>query len=435
MRKLIGALLLCMEMAAAAQITHSAIPCKMGDCGFSVAYSSITGITASRLLGRGSASAGAAQEITLGTGLTMTGTTLAASGGGLSGGTAQRLGIWTAADAMSSHAGLLADATTGALTIGAQSDIVPMTLRAYSSGTSHIAQWQNSSNGALGEITHTGGLRLWGLYSGGGTDYESYTLLATAGSGVTLAAATGGAGVDNLGINLSPVGTGKVGIATVSPARKLHVTDAVGGPQARFAYDADYYLDIGYAELNGVYPAGGANDLWISTTGATAGNGSVWILPGRVSEVGAVVTKAGVLAASTALGLLSGTGSTSDVALYRDAAGTLAQRNTTNAQTHRVYGTYTDASNYVRASLSATSTAVTLAAETAGTGADDVDVNLTAAGAGKIKLNSQLLKTAFDTAPANATDTGTAGEVRITATYIYVCTAANTWVRAALATW
>jgi hypothetical protein len=41
----------------------------------------------------------------------------------------------------------------------------------------------------------------------------------------------------------------------------------------------------------------------------------------------------------------------------------------------------------------------------------------------------------MNTAPASATATGTKGEIRITADYIYVCTATNTWKRAALATW
>jgi hypothetical protein len=77
-----------------------------------------------------------------------------------------------------------------------------------------------------------------------------------------------------------------------------------------------------------------------------------------------------------------------DVVLVRDAANTLAQRNAANAQTFRCYGTFTDASNYVRAALSSTSTAVTLAAETAGTGADNIPLNLTAAGTGTIKVNS-----------------------------------------------
>lgn len=85
-----------------------------------------------------------------------------------------------------------------------------------------------------------------------------------------------------------------------------------------------------------------------------------------------------------------GASGTADTIFTRDAANTFAQRNATNAQTFRCYGTYTDASNYVRAALSSTSTAVTLAAETAGTGADDITLNLTAAGTGTVKANSSL---------------------------------------------
>lgn len=39
------------------------------------------------------------------------------------------------------------------------------------------------------------------------------------------------------------------------------------------------------------------------------------------------------------------------------------------------------------------------------------------------------------TAPSSASDTGTAGEIRWDANYIYVCTATNTWKRVAIATW
>jgi hypothetical protein len=42
---------------------------------------------------------------------------------------------------------------------------------------------------------------------------------------------------------------------------------------------------------------------------------------------------------------------------------------------------------------------------------------------------------ALNTAPASAGATGTAGEVRIDASHIYVCTATNTWKRVAIATW
>ena len=42
---------------------------------------------------------------------------------------------------------------------------------------------------------------------------------------------------------------------------------------------------------------------------------------------------------------------------------------------------------------------------------------------------------ALNTAPASAGAAGTLGEIRYTADYIYVCTATNTWKRAALSTW
>jgi hypothetical protein len=91
-------------------------------------------------------------------------------------------------------------------------------------------------------------------------------------------------------------------------------------------------------------------------------------------------------------GLAFTSGSSSDSAvdliIGRDAANIFTQRRGTNAQTFRVYGTFTDASNYVRAALSSSSTAVTLAAETAGTGADNIPLNLTAAGTGTVKVNS-----------------------------------------------
>ena len=59
---------------------------------------------------------------------------------------------------------------------------------------------------------------------------------------------------------------------------------------------------------------------------------------------------------------------TLDVLLYRDASNTLAQRNLTAAQTTRIYGTFTDASNYERGCLQADSNGFTLGHEALGTG-------------------------------------------------------------------
>ena len=38
-------------------------------------------------------------------------------------------------------------------------------------------------------------------------------------------------------------------------------------------------------------------------------------------------------------------------------------------------------------------------------------------------------------APASATSTGTAGEIKWDSNYIYVCVATNTWKRVAISTW
>lgn len=73
-----------------------------------------------------------------------------------------------------------------------------------------------------------------------------------------------------------------------------------------------------------------------------------------------------------------------DVFLYRDAAAVLALRNSTNAQTSRVYKTFTDSSNYERLSL----TGDTVAVESAGTGTANIDLALTPAGTGVLKFGT-----------------------------------------------
>ena len=61
-------------------------------------------------------------------------------------------------------------------------------------------------------------------------------------------------------------------------------------------------------------------------------------------------------------------GGTVDLTLTRDAANTLAQRNGTNAQTFRLYNTYTDASNYERQELTFQSNVTRWFSTAAGTG-------------------------------------------------------------------
>jgi hypothetical protein len=74
-----------------------------------------------------------------------------------------------------------------------------------------------------------------------------------------------------------------------------------------------------------------------------------------------------------------------DLSLFRDAADTLAQRRGTNAQTFRVYGSFTSASVYNRLALSSTTSIATVAAET-DTG--DMDLALTPAGSGNVRYGT-----------------------------------------------
>jgi hypothetical protein len=73
---------------------------------------------------------------------------------------------------------------------------------------------------------------------------------------------------------------------------------------------------------------------------------------------------------------------TRDTFLYRDSAGIFAIRNGINAETLRLYRTFTDSANYERLALQTGSAYVQLAAETAGTGADNMNIVLTPTGTG-----------------------------------------------------
>jgi hypothetical protein len=68
-------------------------------------------------------------------------------------------------------------------------------------------------------------------------------------------------------------------------------------------------------------------------------------------------------------------GTAQDLLLFRDAAGTLAQRNGTNAQVFKVYNTFTDASNYERSFIGFGGNRLFFATERGGTGVErDVEI-------------------------------------------------------------
>jgi hypothetical protein len=155
-----------------------------------------------------------------------------------------------------------------------------------------------------------------------------------------------------------------------------------------------------------------------------------------------------------------------DTKLYRDAANTLAQRNGTNAQTFRIYNTYTDASNYERGFMQWSGNVLQIGTESAGTGtarsltvkgavSTNIDcgnsgtTSLQTAGTTRVLIGASTavcsvtwriasgsnLRLEGSVTPASATATGTTGDIQWDANFLYVCTATNTWKRAVLLTW
>lgn len=99
------------------------------------------------------------------------------------------------------------------------------------------------------------------------------------------------------------------------------------------------------------------------------------------------------------------------------------------------YNTVDQTANYERLAITKAANVFSISTAAGGTGVvRDISINGSIFNTSGI-TSPKFSVSALNTAPSSASDTGTAGEIRITAGFIYVCTATNTWVRVALATW
>ena len=198
------------------------------------------------------------------------------------------------------------------------------------------------------------------------TNYERLSLSHVTGTGSVIAAETLGTGGDNLGITLTPAGTGNLALTS---GQLLLPNGSSTAPSLAFN------LDTG----QGIFWSSASNYM-----GIVMGGSWRWTF----DSFGPLMISLAQLRWSADNPLVDA--SAADLIVLRDAADILALRRTTTAQTLRVYGTADAAgtfTNYVRASLGSSSTVVTLAAETAGTGADNVSINLDPAGTGTIQVD------------------------------------------------
>jgi hypothetical protein len=216
-------------------------------------------------------------------------------------------------------------------------------------GTGTLRSLAFSANGAAS----TPPVSLTGTWFSGGTSTTTKPALLIEPSGTTSTAwSTSGTG---LGVNAASGFAGNLLDLQVGGASYAFVNN---GGIGHFGAGTDNAVRLGFSAS----PPGGAPGMGLWATGS----GKLWlkgyanVYLGDLGRIGAI---------GSTFGFSDTTQGTLDTLLTRDAAGTLAQRNGTNAQTYRLYNTYTDASNYQRTSLIEDSTGLVIDQQYAGTGA------------------------------------------------------------------
>jgi hypothetical protein len=162
------------------------------------------------------------------------------------------------------------------------------------------------------------------------------------------------------------------GVAGSDTQVQFNNSSAFGG-SAGFTYTADDpVLDMAQTWNNVAVTFTGIK-LNVTSTASTSTSKLIDLQAGAASKFN--VDKAGVTTCVqlTSQGQIWGQahviiGSTADTYLHRDAAATLAQRNSTNAQTFRLYNTYTNSTNYERINLTWSSNVCYLKPDSLGTG-------------------------------------------------------------------
>ena len=245
-------------------------------------------------------------------------------------------------------------------------------------GTTGQIQWNSSGSfagvsgstvGATGDITlslngaaSTPPLKLTGTWFTGGTGTTTKPQFLIEPTGTTSTAwSTSGTG---LGVNAASGFTGNLLDLQVNGTSKLKITSA----------------GLLRAEGGGVLPGGVESGLHIGTNryfGLRSTSATVTAFYLQNSSSGNKQSTIGILGSSNARhgSLLI---SASNAILLESTDDIVEQYRTTNAQTYRLYNTYTDASNYERAYLRWASNVLEIGTEGAGTGSEK-PVRITAA--------------------------------------------------------
>lgn len=195
--------------------------------------------------------------------------------------------------------------------------------------------------------------------------------------------------------------------------------------------------------------------LDIQDGGAATASRTVQILKGGAEKwslnVDGQQLNAGVyLASGGSFGWSSATPptvATVDTLLYRDSSSVIAQRSGVTAQTYRLYKTWTNSTdNFERATLDWQGSPGTfrIGTQKGGSGGaampmafitDNTTRITIGATDGITTFSADQIRVTTSKTPSSASDTGVAGTICWDSSYIYICTATNTWKRVAIATW
>lgn len=256
------------------------------------------------------------------------------------------------------------------VTVGVTSSGTNENLNVVPKGAGNMVVTTNTTQDSV-KIVASGGYGTVGFYTGAGTQTGSFGY-ETSGNRVFFSTnakpmvwsidqlATSVLTIDSSGRLLVATGTADAQLSVYSqsatrPSLKLNMPSGTAATQEAFGNYNNGTLTSSIT-ANGAHRFPTSEGIITPTTaGGSAGvsigrtNGDVVFIGSYASLTSAVIAGSGG-AIGFAGGNTVGTGTapldtTNGVYLYRDAANTLAQRNGTNAQTFRVYNTYTDASN------------------------------------------------------------------------------------------
>lgn len=267
-------------------------------------------------------------------------------------------------------------ASKGPFTPGTKGYHTPETIRAYLIATANAWTAAQTLNGTTLGFSGNQSKAAW-TTSGAKLLDAPGTLTDTSSSGTVAAAYTNVLGGDTIAASAA---------TTFTDYYNAFLTQPVAGSNVTFTNRWALGLSGGL-KMNGnlnIRSASNASDALLVENNSGADIFQVDTLSSNVNMValGVSITSGSQLRVngSGAIGFSSGSSVTNlDTIAVRDAANTFAQRNGVNAQEHRWYNTFTDASNYERMSLAWSSNVAIMKPQNAGTGSARLFVPVTGA--------------------------------------------------------